>query len=496
VRIGILGAGPAGLATLKELRAAGFAATAFEARPRLGGLFVYDESDGLVWDSLRLTSSTLVTQFSDFPAPANASLHMSHDEYVRYLEAYATRFDLWPHLRFSSPVDAVEPDGASWTMRGRGHPELRFDALVVCTGVHRRPFTPQIPGLDRFAGSLHHASRFRRSDGFRGRRVVCVGAGESGGEIIALVAQVARSCSVSLRRGAYFLPRLVDGMPGDYLTTRIVHGFGSPDLPALRRWGVARAAFLRGAEPSIPPEENFDPAVQPTVRSLFAATGLSEKRQFATKTDALPIAIASGACNVRPAIESVEATAVRYLDGTREEADAILFCTGFDQPAWPFLGPRAPKGSLYQRILDPLLGSGIAFVGFVRPAIGAIPPIAELQARWLARVFAGDAELPDPHEMQKRTHDEDAWTRETFPKDCEQLPYLVAHTRYLDALAVEIGCMPALEDVSRPRELLRKFFTAPFTTLQYRITGPGALADAKQRILELPVHPRNLRGAS
>jgi dimethylaniline monooxygenase (N-oxide forming) len=496
MRVGIIGAGPAGLATLKELSAAGFDAIAFEARPRLGGLFVFDEDDGLVWDSLRLTSSTLVTQFSDFPAPANASLHMTHHEYVRYLESYATHFDLWPHLRFSSAIDTVEPDGASWSMRARGHPELRFDAIVVCTGVHRRPFTPEIPGLDRFTGSIHHAARYRRPDAFRGRRVVCVGAGESGGEVIALVAQVARSCSVSLRRGAYFLPRLVDGMPGDYLTTRIVHGFGSAAVPALRQLGVAKAAFMRGAHPKIPPEDHFEAAVQPTVRSLFEKTGLSEKQQFSTKTDALPIAIANGACTVRPGIESVEGSAVRYVDGTTDEADAILFCTGFDVPGWPFLGRRAPKGSLYHRIIDPMLGSRIAFVGFVRPAIGSIPPITEMQARWVATVFAGDVELPDPHEMQKRIDDDDAWTREMFPKDCDQLPYIVAQARYLDGLAVEIGCMPSLKDISKPRELIWKFFAAPFTTLQYRIAGPGSLADAKDRMLELPVHPKNLRGSS
>jgi dimethylaniline monooxygenase (N-oxide forming) len=322
-----------------------------------------------------------------------------------------------------------------------------------------------------------------------------VGAGESGGEIIPLVAEVARACAVSLRRGAYFLPRLVDGVPGDWLTTRIVHGFGSSDVPALRKLGVARAAFLRGATPRIPPEDHFEAAVQPTVRSLFAETGLSEMQQFATKTDALPIAIAKGACAVRPAIERVEASAVRYVDGSVDEADAILFCTGFDLPVWPFLGSRAPVDGLYQRILDPRLGSRIAFVGFARPAIGAMPPIAEMQARWVAGVFSGDVELPDPHEMQKRIEDDDARTRETFPKDVGQLPHIVAQARYLDGLAVEIGCMPELADLSTPRELMRKFFAAPFTTLQYRISGPGALADATQRMLALPVHPRNLRGA-
>ena len=78
-------------------------------------------------------------------------------------------------------------------------------------------------------------------------------------------------------------------------------------------------------------------------------------------------------------------------------------------------------------------------------------------------------------------------TRATFPKDFEQLPYLVAHAEYLDALAREIGCMPDVRDLRDPPGLLRAFYSAPFTALQYRLVGPGALPDARQRMLKLPL---------
>jgi dimethylaniline monooxygenase (N-oxide forming) len=294
-----------------------------------------------------------------------------------------------------------------------------------------------------------------------------------------------------LRRGAYFLPRIVEGLPGDYLTTRLAHGFGSH--ASLRELNLARAVLLRGDVPEHPPEEHFEPPLQPVVRALFAQTQLSTRQQFATKTDALPRAIALDACSLRPEIEVIEGSTIHYVDGSKEEADVLLFCTGFDFPTWPFFGSRSVSRSLYRRILDPELGPSIAFVGFARPAIGAIPPIAEMQARWVAQVLAGRISVPDADRMRAEIASEEAWTRDAFPKDHEQLPYIVAHARYMDELAVDLGCMPAIADLRAPRDLLEKFFLSPITTLQYRLVGPGALADAQQRLLDLPVHPKNRR---
>ena len=491
MRVAVIGAGPSGVVALKELRAAGIEAVGFEARAGIGGLFAFDEGEGLVWESLRLTSSTLVTQFSDFPAPEGSPLHLRHDQYVAYLAAYATRFDLWPHLRFNARVEDVRRVGDRWSLAIHAKPREEFDALVVCSGVHQRPFVPRIPGLESFRGEIRHAAQFRRPEPFRGRRVVAVGAGESGGEIIPSVAEVAASCSVSLRRGAYFIPRIVEGLPGDYLTTRLVHGFGSH--PSLRELKLARTVLLRGAVPRHPPEELFELPFQPLVRALFEQTRLSERQQFATKTDALPKAIASDACSVRPEIEAIEGSTIHYVDGRKEEADVLLLCTGFDLPMWPFFRRDLASRSLYRRILDPALGRSVAFVGFVRPAIGAIPPIAEMQSRWVAQVLAGRIPVPDADQMRAEIADDDAWTREAFPKDHEQIPYIVAHVRYMDELAVDLGCMPILADLRVPRSLLGKFFLSPIAPLQYRLVGPGALPDAKERVLELPVHPKNRR---
>src|SRR5262249_11406089 len=134
MRVAVIGAGPAGPAALKELPAAGMEAVGVEGRGGIGGLFAFGESEGVRWGAVRLTSSTLVTQFSDFPAPEGSPLHLRHDQYVAYLSAYATRFELWPHLRFRARVEDVRREGDRWSVAIHARPREEFDALVVCSG--------------------------------------------------------------------------------------------------------------------------------------------------------------------------------------------------------------------------------------------------------------------------------------------------------------------------------------------------------------------------
>ena len=485
MKVCVVGAGPSGLVALKELRAAGLDATAFEAQPGCGGLFRFREADGLVWDTLRLTSSSVVTQFSDFP-PEVAPPFWRHDEYVAYLNAYATHFDLTEHLRFQAPVTRVERAPHGWHVWAGADGPRRFDALVISSGIHRQPHIPHIPGLERFRGQVLSAAHYRRAHPFRGLRVVCVGGGESAGDIAPQVAEVAAACTVSLRRGACFQPRFINGVPGDYQTNRLKHGVGHAGLTLLRRVAYERAASGASADGS-PDHHDAHAAADDITATALARTGLARWQQFATKTSGIPESVARGRCTLKPGIANLEGHVVWFDDGSTVEADVLLFCTGFERPSWPFLGPLSPSHGLYRHVFAPDLGASMAFVGFARPAIGAIPVIAEMQARWVARVMSGHASLPAPVEMHRRIEMADAATRAAFPKDVEQLPYLVRHAEYLDALAREIGCMPDVRDLRTTPGLLRAFYTAPFTALQYRIVGPNALPDARERMLRLPL---------
>ena len=113
--------------------------------------------------------------------------------------------------------------------------------------------------------------------------------------------------------------------------------------------------------------------------------------------------LAHGAIAVKPEIAELAGERVRYADGSEEQADLIVYCTGY-KISFPFLDEqliRAPENRLvlYKRVFLPE-HPGLYFIGFVQPW-GAIMPIAELQSRLVAEHLMGDYALPSPAQMRR-----------------------------------------------------------------------------------------------
>jgi dimethylaniline monooxygenase (N-oxide forming) len=106
-RVAVIGAGPSGLVTVKELLDQGHRPVCFEKAGSLGGVFRFGEHDGVVWESCRLTSSGVLTAFSDFPVTPERAGHMSVAEYVNYLHDYCRVFDVDRYVRYRSTVERV-----------------------------------------------------------------------------------------------------------------------------------------------------------------------------------------------------------------------------------------------------------------------------------------------------------------------------------------------------------------------------------------------------
>jgi cation diffusion facilitator CzcD-associated flavoprotein CzcO len=224
------------------------------ARADLGGVFRFSNDPKTigVWASCRLTSSQLVTSFSDhFPGweagrPYEHS-QLSHGDYHAYLCGYAERFGVLEHVRFGHEVVHVGQLDDRWrviaTDRGCGDESTEvFDAVAVCSGIHRVPSIPELPGLDGFEGQILHAAYYKGPASIQGRSAVFVGAGESGGDIIGEASRHLDRAHLSLRRGVFVLPRLLNGFPNDYTGTRLLYSLpefasrrSDPDALRLRR---------------------------------------------------------------------------------------------------------------------------------------------------------------------------------------------------------------------------------------------------------------------
>jgi dimethylaniline monooxygenase (N-oxide forming) len=231
-------------------------------------------------------------------------------------------------------------------------------------------------------------------------------------------------------------------------------------------------------------------------------------------------AIVSGKVGVNDSgIDRIDGLDVHFADGTAEEFDAILLCTGFIRD-FSRLGTPVKDNdvrNLYKHAFDPDHGGRLAFIGFVRPFQGGIPICAEMQARYFALLCSNKLALPA--DVRDRIERDRVW-EETMtalsPRHTESIP---SHVLYLDSLAREIGClMPVSRLIRHPRLLLRHWFHS-FNQACYRLTGPHSRFEtAREELMReepgplgtniilllymtlsiLPhfVHPRNIGGTA
>ncbi|MFK9175210.1 NAD(P)-binding domain-containing protein, partial [Escherichia coli] len=88
------------------------------------------------------------------------------------------------------------------------------------TGTLWEPVTPELAGAGAFGGTIRHSVTYRSPDELRNKRVLVVGAGNSAVDIACDAARSARSVSLSMRRGYWFVPKFIGGEPTDVVLRR------------------------------------------------------------------------------------------------------------------------------------------------------------------------------------------------------------------------------------------------------------------------------------
>jgi dimethylaniline monooxygenase (N-oxide forming) len=383
--IAVIGAGSSGVAVAKALKDQGLDFTVFETGSDIGGMWRYENDNGMssAYRSLHIDTSRRNLGYPDFPIPDDQPDFLSHAQVLRWLEAYAERFQVRPHIRFRTTVAAVEPDGAGWRLRLADGEEAAFRAVVVANGHLWDPRWPEFPG--RFDGTAIHSHHYRTAAPFEDQDVLVVGIGNSAVDIACDLGRRARRVHLSTRRSAWIAPKYILGIPTDRWTAFLTRRLRLPTPVARgairwlmmltqgdqRRYGVARPAH-----------------------PIW--------REHATISQELLPAIGHGRLSIKPDIRELRGHEVAFADGTVERYDAVVYATGY-RTSFPFLDPavfavRDGEAALYRRMLPPDR-PGLFFAGLVQP-IGPTIPLAEIQARWLAAVLAGRIRLPDADAMR------------------------------------------------------------------------------------------------
>ena len=244
------------------------------------------------WKSLRLFSPA---QWSSLPGvlmPGGSDDYPSRDDTVRYLEAYEARYQL-PIERPVTVKAIRRKDDEFIVTTSQG--EYRSRAIISATGSFQKPYIPDLPGRADFQGTIRHSAQYRTPNPFRGQRVLVVGEGNSGAQILAEVSRVARTTWVTLNE-PQFLP---DDVSGRHL------------------FDYASAAYQA--------RKNGQPYTPPSLGNIVMVPSVQEARRRGVYQP------------VRPFAEFTP-TGVRWPDGREEAVDAVIFCTGF-RPVLDHLEP-------------------------------------------------------------------------------------------------------------------------------------------------------------
>ena len=324
----VVGAGAAGLTAVKNLREYGFGVDCYERETGVGGAWNWRHDRSPVYGSTHLISSKPFTQYPDFPMPDSWPDYPHHAQVLAYLERYADHFSLREHIWFGTEVTKVEPaEDGRWDVtisgaRGGGSDRTqRYAAVVVANGHNWWPKLPAYEGQEDFGGEIIHASAYKDAAQLRGRRVLVVGAGNTGCDIAVEAAQQAARCWHSSRRGYWYAPKYAYGRPADQVNDLV----GALRLPLWLRQRVFHRTLRR------------------TVGDL-TRFGLPKPDHKIYETH--PIAnsqlvyyLGHGSITPVPDVARFTRDGVEFTDGRVAEPDLVIMATGY-LPRFEFLPPE------------------------------------------------------------------------------------------------------------------------------------------------------------
>ena len=397
-RYAVIGAGASGLCCAKYLVQQDLGdVTIFEIGTQIGGLWCYRNDSGRspAYRTLHINTARNLTQFSDWPFPADVQPFPSHEDMHRYLVSYAERFDLVRRIRFRSRVTSLEPAPGferadpKWVIGLEDGTVETFDRVIVASGHLSVPM--HVPEYrDRFDGEYVHACDYREPERFVGRRVCVIGVGNSAVDIASDVCVTSPRTVLVARSGVMIGPKLIFGIPFTDLTMKLYRRW-IPDK--LRRRIIAGLVYLVHGRMS---DLGFKPLTE---------------RAHPTTSAVVVSHIAYRRIEVKQGIERVEGRRIVFVDGTSEEFDTMIACTGYriDLPFIPesVVPVRDNAVELYKRTCAPGW-DGLYFMGLYNTTT-ALNLLFERQARWVCAHESGAAVLPDPQQMRADIAAKQAW---------------------------------------------------------------------------------------
>ena len=303
----VVGAGAAGLSSAAALQGRRFQTLVLEGSGAVGARWRSR------YEELRLNSWRAMSNLQGFRMPRSYGRYPRRDDFVAYLEGFVIHHQL--SVCFNTRLLRIERAGDMWRLQ-TSERQLLARYVVVATGWDAVPVLPQWPGQEHFSAALLHSSEFHTAKEYTGKRVLVVGAGNSGIDIAGHLVSAGAHVELSMRTPPNLARRDILGLPGQPLLVLV-----ADHLPArlsdLSFSITQRLLFGDLAPFGLPrakdgPYANFHRRLRnPAIDDGFVA------------------ALKRGKAKVVAEVERLDGPTVLLADGTQLCPDAVICATGY-----------------------------------------------------------------------------------------------------------------------------------------------------------------------
>jgi amino acid transporter len=385
----IIGAGPSGLIMARAFIKEGIPFDCFERYRDVGGLWDPDNPGTPIYESAHFISSKWTSYFYGFPMPDHYPDYPSYRQILDYIRSFARAFGLYEHITFNTSVVSAVPVDGKWRVTLSNGEARLYAGVVACPGVTWHASMPNIPGAETFEGEIRHSVSYMKPEEFKGKRVLVVGAGNSGVDIACDAAKFGDKAFFSVRRGYRFVPKHLFGIPTDVLMSGKV-------LPP------------KGVAISTDVGKMLD-----TLNGDLTRLGLPKPDHDALSSHPIMNTqilhyLGHGDLIAKPDIKELRGNVVVFADGSEEHIDLVMLATGYEYKM-PFFDAsmfewKSGRPQLYMNVVH-RSQRGLYVLGFTEFADAAYRRFDEMAQLIVADIHATETGVArDWLDVQRNNH--------------------------------------------------------------------------------------------